>query len=73
MKWLQQEKPTWPRVIGCLREAKCVQLANDVEEKVTGGEKNSESLGVVYTDQTTTNSQEFGSPRQKTSPQPGTT
>ena len=38
-KWLQQEKPTWRRVIECLREAKCGQLANDVEEKVTGGEK----------------------------------
>ena len=34
IKWLKQEKPTWRRVIECLREARSVQLANDVEEQV---------------------------------------
>ena len=60
-KWLQQEKPTWRRVIACLREAKCVQLAIEVEEKVTGLEKKRESHEVMYTNQTTTNSKETDS------------
>ena len=42
-KWLQQEKPTWWKVIECLREANCTQLANDVEEKVTRKKKAGES------------------------------
>ena len=38
-KWMQKERPTWGRVIECLREAGCSQLADEVKEKVLQGEK----------------------------------
>ena len=62
MKWLQQKKPTWGRVIECLREANCTQLAEDVEKQLVEKKESHDDV----TDETTTNSQESG-----TSPQPG--
>ena len=33
-RWLWFKRPTWQKVIDCLQQAKCSQLARDIEEVV---------------------------------------
>lgn len=47
MTWLKSEKkPTWGRVIECLKEAKCNQLAIKVEEYLLPSERESECFAI---------------------------
>ena len=47
--WLKSEKkPTWGRVIECLKEAKCNQLAIKVEECLLPSERESECFAIGF-------------------------
>ena len=41
MEWKKHKNPTWRQVVECLREARCGQLAEDIEAEITSesGEK----------------------------------